>query len=298
MAEERLIIGGKSFISSIRAAQLFGYTKDYVGQLARAGKIESQLIGRSWYVDEDSIRKHKLSVHYTLTKPKKTRKQTDGRDDISPGLNEKTIENIDLSDEQKIPTHTNYKHISPKNYENADVYTQRDDDAHDLFPRPVKKNASDALVKSNFTFESDPPLSYMRDIVPIHSEHSDFQTDSVASDLSSKIRLHDGSRTTHAENQRKQRFLQKNATEKGEFVAMDGILVPGKEPQKEKNIFPRRTFNNHVSDFDMEDDHVDVYFDKDARDDNHSLEDRPSRLLPIIGAVIIFLILTILYLAL
>jgi hypothetical protein len=296
MAEERLIIGGKSFISSIRAAQLFGYTKDYVGQLARAGKIESQLIGRSWYVDEDSIRKHKLSVHYTLTKPKKTRKQVGGLDGISrDDIHEKTIEDIDLSDEQKIPTHTNYKHISPKNYENTDVYTQRDDDTHDLFPRLVKKSAGDALVKSDFTFESDPPLSYMRDIVP---SRNDFQANSVESDSFSKNGLHNGPRITHAGNQRKSDFLRKNSTEIGEFVAMDGILVPGKSSQKEKNIFQGHTHKSQVSDFDVEEVRSDAYFDDGVDDDTYSPEDRPSRLLPIIGAIIIFLILTILYLAL
>jgi len=73
MDHDHLEFDGKKYISSGRAAGLVGYTKDYVGQLARAGKLEARLIGRNWYVSEDSIRKHKLAVHYTLTKSKKSR---------------------------------------------------------------------------------------------------------------------------------------------------------------------------------------------------------------------------------
>jgi hypothetical protein len=72
MEDQPLVMDGKAFISSAQAARLVGYTKDYVGQLCRAGKLDAKLIGRSWYVSEESITQHKLSVHYTLTQPKKT----------------------------------------------------------------------------------------------------------------------------------------------------------------------------------------------------------------------------------
>ena len=57
--EEELILDGKRYISTKRAAQLTGYTKDYVGQLCRAGKIDAKLVGRSWYVNEEELRDHK-----------------------------------------------------------------------------------------------------------------------------------------------------------------------------------------------------------------------------------------------
>ncbi len=52
-------ISGFRFIKAADAARRVGYTADYVGQLARAGKIEAQQIGRSWYVKEDDILAHK-----------------------------------------------------------------------------------------------------------------------------------------------------------------------------------------------------------------------------------------------
>lgn len=71
--EETLQFKGINYISSKRAAELVGYTKDYVGQLCRAGKLEARLVGRSWYVSEPSILQHKLTVHYTLHQPIKQR---------------------------------------------------------------------------------------------------------------------------------------------------------------------------------------------------------------------------------
>lgn len=52
---DELEIQGKKYISSKRASELTGYAKDYVGQLARAGKVPGTRVGRAWYVDEASI---------------------------------------------------------------------------------------------------------------------------------------------------------------------------------------------------------------------------------------------------
>ncbi|MCX6715643.1 MAG: hypothetical protein NT077_01340 [Candidatus Taylorbacteria bacterium] len=52
-------IEGKHYISSSRAAEISKYSKDYIGQLCRGKKIDSRLIGRSWYVNEESLMSHK-----------------------------------------------------------------------------------------------------------------------------------------------------------------------------------------------------------------------------------------------
>jgi len=54
-----LFLDGKMFISSERAAKFGGYTKDYIGQLCRGGKLEARMVGRSWYVSIDSLVEHK-----------------------------------------------------------------------------------------------------------------------------------------------------------------------------------------------------------------------------------------------
>jgi hypothetical protein len=123
-----IIIDGTEYISSVRAAELVGYTKDYVGQLARAGKIESMQVGRSWYILEDSIRKHKLSSHYTLTKPKKTHNNEKRSNKI-------TNKNIDKSSNKSI--------------------SQKED--VDLIPRliPKKKRQSDLLLHMDISYQNN-----------------------------------------------------------------------------------------------------------------------------------------------
>lgn len=57
---DELTIGNKTYISSKQAAKITGYAKDYVGQLCREGRVDARLVGRSWYVLEDSIREHRF----------------------------------------------------------------------------------------------------------------------------------------------------------------------------------------------------------------------------------------------
>ncbi|HEY4495732.1 MAG TPA: NYN domain-containing protein, partial [Candidatus Paceibacterota bacterium] len=59
MPKNELILAGKKFITSKKAAGLFGYTQDYIGQLCRGDKIDARRIGRTWYISEESIFEHK-----------------------------------------------------------------------------------------------------------------------------------------------------------------------------------------------------------------------------------------------
>src|SRR3989338_4301218 len=50
---------GKEFISASRASKVTGYSQDYVGQLARPGKILARQVGIRWYVDRKALIQHK-----------------------------------------------------------------------------------------------------------------------------------------------------------------------------------------------------------------------------------------------
>ncbi|MHB1086756.1 MAG: hypothetical protein ACYCZ0_03345 [Minisyncoccota bacterium] len=50
---------GKDYVSAARAAKLTGYNPDYVGQLARSGKILSRQVGNRWYVEREGLLAHK-----------------------------------------------------------------------------------------------------------------------------------------------------------------------------------------------------------------------------------------------
>ncbi|MDB5266937.1 MAG: hypothetical protein JWN89_752 [Parcubacteria group bacterium] len=54
-----LSFDGKEYISASRAAEKLSYAQDYIGALIRTGKVPGRMIGRSWYVDYDSLLAHK-----------------------------------------------------------------------------------------------------------------------------------------------------------------------------------------------------------------------------------------------
>lgn len=66
---DNVSVNGEQYVKASSIARELGYTADYVGQLCRGGKVDAQLIGRSWYVSERSIREHKRD-RYRSTKAK------------------------------------------------------------------------------------------------------------------------------------------------------------------------------------------------------------------------------------
>ncbi|HVS79441.1 MAG TPA: hypothetical protein VHF05_00505 [Candidatus Paceibacterota bacterium] len=82
-------IDNKKYISAKRAAKLTGYATDYIGQLARNGKIDSKMIGRSWFVNEESLLGYKKdlldAMFATENAPlKKTKKRRSARKSAAP----------------------------------------------------------------------------------------------------------------------------------------------------------------------------------------------------------------------
>ncbi len=52
-------LGGTIYISSKRAAEITGYSQDYIGQLARGGQIDARRVAGLWYILEESLMQHK-----------------------------------------------------------------------------------------------------------------------------------------------------------------------------------------------------------------------------------------------
>jgi|CXWL01.1.fsa_nt_gi hypothetical protein len=63
---DELTLDNKIYISSKKAAAITGYAKDYVGQLCREGRVAARLVGRSWYVLEESIKSHRFGQGETI----------------------------------------------------------------------------------------------------------------------------------------------------------------------------------------------------------------------------------------
>lgn len=60
--KDSFIFEGKKYISAKRASGISGYSSDYVGQLCRGGKLECRMVGRTWFVSEESLYLHKASI--------------------------------------------------------------------------------------------------------------------------------------------------------------------------------------------------------------------------------------------
>jgi len=58
-----IVVNGKKYVKAIEIAKHLGYTGDYVGQLCRSGKVSAQKVGHSWYVEPNTLDKHKRSRH-------------------------------------------------------------------------------------------------------------------------------------------------------------------------------------------------------------------------------------------
>lgn len=87
---------GVEYISSKRASDLSGYNQDYIGQLARSGKIKARRVGGLWYIQYESLElfesseeKNNLPVNVQNDEINETKKQIssivffDGKEYIS-----------------------------------------------------------------------------------------------------------------------------------------------------------------------------------------------------------------------
>ncbi|MEZ4103663.1 MAG: hypothetical protein R3B60_00025 [Candidatus Paceibacterota bacterium] len=72
---DTVTVNGKEYIKATVLAKKFKYTTDYVGQLCRKNKVEAELVGRSWYVNLDSLEKHKKSRYKKVRENDKIAKE-------------------------------------------------------------------------------------------------------------------------------------------------------------------------------------------------------------------------------
>jgi len=76
---EELTLDGVKYISVKRAAEITKYSKDYVGQLCREGKILGSRIGRNWYIAEKSILRHRTENSTEISPVSKIRQNENVR---------------------------------------------------------------------------------------------------------------------------------------------------------------------------------------------------------------------------
>jgi hypothetical protein len=68
---DSIFLKNKKYIKASVIAKELGYTSDYIGQLCRGGKVEAELVGRTWYVADEAIREHKKNRYRSTVKATK-----------------------------------------------------------------------------------------------------------------------------------------------------------------------------------------------------------------------------------
>ncbi len=283
MADEKILIEGKEYISSGRAAKIVGYTKDYVGQLARDGKITAKRIGRNWYIKEDSITKHKLSVHYVLTKPKKS-KVTEKNTDEKPNKNidntvTRTI-SADSKDENE-PATVLSENVLSLSDNHDDVTDESYEEQQNFLPPLQKKNSQkDVLLHTDIRYETYPPPQVAKHSIPsnkLNSEHISFGTNREQS-IEKPSQLHSQQRVNRERRVRKI-VLSPHA--------IDGVMTPGKRihrthvadvPEKNEKVFSERIPHNIQQEESVPVDDTEV-----------------TKTVPVIGAIVLFTVFILVY---
>jgi hypothetical protein len=69
---EVISIDNKEYVRASQLAKRFKYTTDYIGQLCRSGKVDSKLVGRTWYVNPESLEEHRGTRYVKTSSDEKT----------------------------------------------------------------------------------------------------------------------------------------------------------------------------------------------------------------------------------
>ena len=59
IAMDKVTFEGVEYVKASALAKQFKYTSDYIGQLCRAKKVDARLVGRTWFVNPESVIEHK-----------------------------------------------------------------------------------------------------------------------------------------------------------------------------------------------------------------------------------------------
>ena len=121
---EQIVIDGVTYEKASKIAKQFRYTTDYVGQLCRSGKVDAKLVGRSWFVNPETIRDHQRSRY------KRTDSAKDGESVQSSQVSEKN------------PPNPSGSSVQPKNFFDRITWNKvsYETDESDLLPNLQKKN--------------------------------------------------------------------------------------------------------------------------------------------------------------
>jgi hypothetical protein len=101
---ETVVLDGVEYLKASAAAVKFKYTSDYIGQLCRAKKIDARLVGRTWFVNPESLTNYKTTKYEKITD--ESADATNGstpikikieRREVSSPLKNKTVKSLSVT---------------------------------------------------------------------------------------------------------------------------------------------------------------------------------------------------------
>ncbi len=95
---EVLTLQGKQYVKASKAAADLGYAKDYVGQLCRSGAVDAHLVGRTWYVNVDTLGTHRIEKkrNARVKAREYAKKSIEESKKLAVKTNTNTSQNIDI----------------------------------------------------------------------------------------------------------------------------------------------------------------------------------------------------------
>ena len=99
---DSIVVEGVRYEKALLLAKEFKYTSDYIGQLCRGNKVDAQLVGRTWYVNRDSLEKHRNSRYSKFQNNTDEKsfeykvKINKSRIDVEPFFSKKTARSLEL----------------------------------------------------------------------------------------------------------------------------------------------------------------------------------------------------------
>lgn len=149
---EVLTLNGQKYVKASKAARDLGYASDYVGQLCRKGSVDAHLVGRTWYVNPETLGAHRVE--------KKRNARAKAREYARKTL-EETTRSLHVED-------------TAKSYKNIDIRYETDD--KELIPVVKKLNVESHFIKvtpreedssERYTIENENQKIVMSGSIPV-----------------------------------------------------------------------------------------------------------------------------------
>lgn len=174
-----VVLDGVQYTKASVIAEQFKYTSDYIGQLCRAKKIDARLVGRTWFVNEESLVAHKKTKHQKSPAAENATRRTNTLSQADTASDTKTYRiNVNAPLKNKTIKSLPDKPLKIASADKKEsVQIRYETDSEHLFPTVVKKsNAQPASTSVKKYLHIEPASAKKLKIRAHKSKPSAFKT--------------------------------------------------------------------------------------------------------------------------